>query len=220
MKTLTIRGITKQFIIEPGRIYSLNIENINYYHKLATALFIEDNETFILFKDTSILDFIKETLFINDLYTCSPNNKKILNALYKKIKENPPASINDDELVIINNSIIEILKKIELDIDLDVDYETEIELTSLLTLYKFCFKEDYESNIQKLITFIKANLEIRKISLIISLNILPLFNENDIKLLSKELELLGIALININLSSKSKTNTVEYTTIDDDLCEF
>ncbi len=220
MKMLTIRGIEKQFILNPGQLYNINIENINYYNKLVKSLFISDTEMFIYYSNNDCIDFNKETLFINDLYTASPNNKKLLNALYKKINSNLPLSISNDDLVKINNSILEIMGKIELDINLDVEYDTELELISLLSLYNFSFKEDCNSNISKLITYIKANLEIKNISLIISLNLLPLFNSNELELLKKELELLGLSLININLCSNEKNNLVEYITIDNDLCQF
>lgn len=213
MKVLTIRGIEKQFIITPGHLYNINIENAKYYNSLVKSLFIEDTETFIYSINNDCIDYNKETLFINDIYTASSNSKKILNSLYKKINLNPPSSICNDELIKINNAILEIMKKIEMDINLDVEYDTEIDLISLLSLYKFSFKDDYDSNVSKLITYIKANLEIRNISLIISLNLLSLFN-------SEELELLGLCLININLCVKEKNNLVEYITIDSDLCQF
>lgn len=220
MKLLTIRGIEKQFIINPGHLYNINIENASYYNSLVKSLFIEDTEMFIYSNNNNGIDYNKETLFINDLYTTSTNNKKILNSLYKRINSNPPSSICNDELIRINNAILEIMKKIEIDINLDVEYDTEIDLISLLSLYKFSFKDDYDSNVTKFITYIKANLEVKNFSLIISLNLLSLFNNEELELLKKEFELLGLCLININLCIKEKNNLVEYITIDSDFCQF
>lgn len=220
MKLLTIRGIEKQFIINPGHLYNINIENASYYNSLVKSLFIEDTEMFIYSNNNNCIDYNKETLFINDLYTTSTNNKKILNSLYKRINSNPPSSICNDELIRINNAILEIMKKIEIDINLDVEYDTEIDLISLLSLYKFSFKDDYDSNVTKFITYIKANLEVKNFSLIISLNLLSLFNNEELELLKKEFELLGLCLININLCIKEKNNLVEYITIDSDFCQF
>lgn len=220
MRQLTIRGIDKKFILEPGKIYNINIENINYYHYLVLSLFNEDIETFIYSNDLKLIDFNKESLFISDLYSCSINSKKILNSLYKRIIESLPSSIKEEELIDINSSILEILKKIELDLDVPIDYETDLDLSSIFSLYKLSFKEDYNSNIEKLITFIKANIEIKKVYLVITLNTLPLFNENEQNLLKKELELMGVSLVNINLCVRNKTLSVEYITIDNDLCQF
>ena len=138
----------------------------------------------------------------------------------EEIIESLPSSIKEEELININSSILEILKKIELDLDVPIDYETDLDLSSIFSLYKLSFKEDYNSNIKKLITFIKANLEIKKVYLVITLNTLPLFNENEQNLLKKELELMGVSLVNINLCVRNKTLSVEYITIDNDLCQF
>lgn len=219
MNFLVIRGIDKKFIVDNGIIHNIDIENSVFYHKLVSDLYCENTETFLYFKDTECIDYSKEVLFINDIYTANPNSRKILNSLYKKIKDNLTHSLQN-EIIIINEHIIELLKKVELDVNLDVEFDTDLDLVTLLSAYNFTFKESTETILKKTITYIKANQEIKKFSLIITLNLLPLLNDSELLLLKKELDFLGVCVININLCSKINKQLVNNITIDDELCVF
>lgn len=219
MNYLTIRGIDKKFTISNGNIYNIDIENSTFYNKLVSDLYYENTETFVFLKNMDIIDYNKETLFLNDIYTLSPNSKKILNSLYKKLQDNFNQKTKE-ELILINQYILEILKKIEMEINVSVDYLSELDLSTLLTMYKFMFKENNDCILDRIVTFIKANQEIKNFSLIISLNLLPLLNDDELILLKKELELLGLSIININLRVKTNKKIVDNITIDDDLCVF
>ena len=58
------------------------------------------------------------------------------------------------------------------------------------------------------------------LSFVVSFNIIQLLNSEEIYLLQKELELLNLSLINFNFVGKNINKIVNYTTIDDDLCEY
>lgn len=220
MKHLKIKGIEKEFHIENGNVYDIQIESNTFYHQLVLELINEDSDMFSLSENFNPLDFQKECLFISDILTISPNNKKILNALYKRIQEKFLTNENKELLLNINEKFLSLLEQISLDVNLETDYLTDISINDILSLYKFSFKEGEEDFLNKIITYIKANQEIKKLSTIITLNFLPLLKENDILLLQKELELLNLTMINFNIRVKHQIKGIEYLTIDMDLCEF
>lgn len=220
MKRLKIKGIEKEFHIESGNVYDIQIESIIFYHQLVLGLINEDSDMFSLSENFNPLDFQKECLFISDILTISPNNKKILNALYKRIQEKFLTNENKELLLNINEKFLSLLEQISLDVNLETDYLTDISINDVLSLYKFSFKEGEEDFLNKIITYIKANQEIKKLSTIITLNFLPLLKENEILLLQKELELLNLTMINFNIRVKHQIKGIEYLTIDMDLCEF
>lgn len=220
MKHLKIKGIEKEFHIENGNVYDIQIESNTFYHQLVLGLINEDSDMFSLSENFNPLDFQKECLFISDILTISPNNKKILNALYKRIQEKFLTNENKELLLNINEKFLSLLEQISLDVNLETDYLTDISINDILSLYKFSFKEGEEDFLNKIITYIKANQEIKKLSTIITLNFLPLLKENDILLLQKELELLNLTMINFNIRVKHQIKGIEYLTIDMDLCEF
>ncbi len=220
MKRLKIKGIEKEFHIESGNVYDIQIESNTFYHQLVLGLINEDSDMFSLSENFNSLDFQKECLFISDILTISPNNKKILNALYKRIQEKFLTNENKNLLLNINEKFLSLLEQISLDVNLETDYLTDISINDVLSLYKFSFKEGEEDFLNKIITYIKANQEIKKLSTIITLNFLPLLKENEILLLQKELELLNLTMINFNIRVKHQIKGIEYLTIDMDLCEF
>lgn len=217
---LKIKNIEKDFQIEPGNIYNLNIENQKFYYNLLGKLYDFDEDTFIYSKDYEIKNLSKSCLIIDNIFNLDVNNKKILNALYKRISSELIDKSDKDEIEKINSTIISLLNKISLDLNLSVDYYTDLDVIKILNLYNFCFKMDQSTPLEKFVTYIKANLEINKYKFIISTNILPMFSKNDIELLSNELKYLGLTLINITLIQQKYENLVDSLTIDNDLCEF
>lgn len=217
---LKIKNIEKDFQIEPGNIYNLNIENQKFYYNLLDKLYDFDEDTFIYSKDYEIKNLSKSCLIIDNIFNLDANNKKILNSLYKRISSELIDKSDKDEIEKINSTIISLLNKISLDLNLNVDYYTDLDVIKILNLYNFCFKMDQSTPLEKFVTYIKANLEINKYKFIISTNILPLFSKSDIELLSNELKYLGLTLINITLIQQKYENLVDSLTIDNDLCEF
>ena len=217
---LKIKHIEKDFLIEAGNIYNINIENPEFYYELLNNLYTFDEDTFIYSKDFEIKNLSKICLIIDNIFNLDPNNKKILNSLYKRIS-NEIINKNDQETITkINNNIISLLNKISLELNLSVDYYTDLDVIKILNLYDFCFKTDQSTSLEKFITYIKANLETNKYKLIISTNILPMFSKNDIENLSNELKYLDLTLLNITLIQPKYENLVDSLTIDNDLCEF
>lgn len=220
MKILTIHGIEKEFIIDNGLIYCINIENRNFYLSILDSFMNADSTKIFYAENNELLDLNKKMLIITDLYNISPNNKKILNNLYKRISEKMINQKINDFIQNTNQQMISILEEISLNLNLSIDYELDLDITKILNLYKFCFKENSSTIIDRIITYVKANVEIMNLSFVVSFNIIQLLNSEEIYLLQKELELLNLSLINFNFVGKNINKIVNYTTIDDDLCEY
>ena len=101
-----------------------------------------------------------------------------------------------------------------------MQYLLELDITKILSLYRFEFSLSNGTLIERLLSYIKAHIEIMDLKFIITFNILPLIPDIDFELFQHELEILGLCLININFVNKFKSKGVEYLTIDKDLCEF
>ncbi len=220
MKILRIKGIEKEFNIDSGKIYCINIENRIYYLKLLNSFVNNDCDTIFYSEDSKSVEFYKKSICITDIFNINPNSKKIINSLYKRINDEIIDQKTKEEIQIINKNIIDIIENISLNLNLSVEYELDLDISKILTLYKFSFKENQEDLKTKIITFIKANMEISNISFVVMFNILQLLNDSDLELVQKELELLNIAIININFIGKNRRDSIDYLTIDDDLCEF
>lgn len=219
MKRIKIKGIEKEFEIISGNIYDVHIENVPFYHQLFSAFLLEDSETIHLSDNYLLLDNMDEILLISDVFSLNPNNKKILNALYKKI-QNECSSEYQEFLQRKNEEFLDLLNQIAMDRNMSMDYDAELSLTDILSLYHFSFRTENENYFDRLINYIKANLEIKNIQILVSFNLLPLLTEEEIILLKKEIEFLGITILNFNISINRSAKDIEHLTIDKDLCEF
>ncbi len=220
MKLLKIKNIKKDFIIEAGKIYSINIENARFYYSLIASLLEQNDDFFIFSENYEVQRLNKNILVIDNLFNINPNNKKIINALYKRISSKILTSEDKECIQQINSNILDLLQKISLDLNIDISYSNELDIANLLSIYNFCFKTECNNIIEAITTYIRANLEISNFSCVFSIGLISLLNNNEIELLSKELEYLGLTLININFIQKEKDKLIDLTTIDDDLCEF
>lgn len=220
MNILRVKGIEKDFLIEPGKIYCINIENRLYYLNLLNSFVNSNTDNIFYSEDNKSIDFYKKSICITDIFNINPNSKKIINSLYKRINDEIIDQSFKESIQIINKSIIEMLENISLNLNLSVEYELDLDISKILSLYKFTFKEDQEDLKTKIITYIKANMEICNISFVVMFNILQLLDDSDLELVQKELELLNISIININFVGKIRRNSIDYLTVDDDLCEF
>ena len=220
MKTLKIKSIDSLINIEAGNIENIIIENSKLYFSIVNSIIIDDNDYLIYSIDNDNKDLEKYSLLITTPFDLNPNNKKILTALYKKIdKEKHILKINE-ELEIINYKIIKTLETISLDLNQNMNFNTELDLVKLLSLYDFSFEDDCEEDLlNKLVFYIKANLEIKNIDIVFCIDILRFLSQEEMEKLKRELELLNICLINISFSSRV-SSIKKSIVIDEDYCEF
>lgn len=220
MNTVKIRGLEKNFVLEPGKIYNINIENRFYYQSFMRALMEEDSEFFLYFENGKEVPFMKRSLVINDLFNIDPNNKKTLTSLYKRINETVLQNTDAEDIQRINGSMLELLQKISFEMNMEMEYETDLDITKILSLYKFSFKRQSNNLLESVVTYIKANMEIMNLKILFMIHILPLLKEQDMELFQKELEFLNLTVIHIQPIFDINRTFVENITIDNDFCEF
>ncbi len=220
MKLLRIKNIETQFLIENGNIYNLNIEDSNTYIKIVDACIDNNNDYLLYYDDFELKDFEKNSLFIGDIFTIDSNSKKSILTLHKNISEKVVSIEDKTRLEEINIKIQELLQNISNKLDVSTTFEDELDFNKILGLYKFSFLEDNSDVFLKFVNYIKSNYEIKNFKFIISINVLSLFSNSQISLLHKELEYMGLSLININFIKKLTDENVFNITIDKDLCEY
>ena len=140
--------------------------------------------------------------------------------MHKNISEKVVSIEDKTHLEEINIKIQELLQNISNKLDVSTTFEDELDFNKILGLYKFSFLEDNSDVFLKFVNYIKSNYEIKNFKFIISINVLSLFSNSQISLLHKELEYMGLSLININFIKKLTDENVFNITIDKDLCEY
>lgn len=220
MNTLKIKGIDSIIKIEPGNIENIIIENPKLYFKIINSIIFDDNDYLVYTIRNDLKDLEKYSLLITTPFDLNPNSKKILTALYKKIDKEKHILKISEELEEINCKIVKILEAISLDLNQNMNFNLELELVKLLSLYDFSFEENSEDDLlNKLIFYIKANLEIKNIDIVFCIDILKFFSCEEVTILKRELALLNVSLIDISFSSRADS-IKKSIVIDEDYCEF
>lgn len=218
MMTIKISHYKKIFNIVSGNVYELVIENPREYYTLGKQIIDLDENSIILY-DGEIKDNEKNICCVENLFNIDPNSKKNLTATYKKLS----VCCNTDEIhrIVsdINTKTFELFDLISQEFDSSITYETDVQLIDLLSLYVFKYNLNTDSFVDNFVSFVKASLQNVNIKVLFTFNLFDFIDENDYKLLKKELSLMDLTLINI-CSKKSFIVVDDRIIIDKDLCEI
>lgn len=218
MMTLKIRGIEQQIIIKPGSSCEIVIENPSEFFNISKTLFEMDEDEMVLY-DIRQYDNKKYILVIQNLFDLNPNNKKILSANYQYAYNMTRNTTIPDQLIEINSLILSILDEVATNFNNQVTYNEQITLNQLLEAYEFKFDFEESNFISTFISYIKALSLVNNYKVVVTFNIQDFLNDENFKLLVKELGYIDITLINI-CSQKSKLSYDKTIIIDKDLCEI
>ena len=215
---LKFRGINYSFEYCGGDISFLVIESREFYWKLLNSL-NELNEDNIFLIDDKKIDLKNAILFFDRLFDLDTNSKKILSLTYQDINK---MYLNDSikvKISVANEILLGILDKLALDVDFKARYESDLTLNDVLNLYKFRYEIESKSFIEMFLQYIKSLMVVMKYKYVVTLNLLDFIDKNNLDLLSNELKILGLDLIDISRHSY-KLEKYKEILIDNDLCEM
>ncbi|MCM1260398.1 MAG: type II-A CRISPR-associated protein Csn2 [Prevotella sp.] len=213
MKKIFIKPLNK--LIELNKpIIQLTFDDVIIYRNFIFLL-----EEYIIYSiDDVVKDFDKHILRIMNPFHLELNDKKILNSLYKRISN----TLNENQrqkISFIETEILNILEEISLDSEIKITYENNFSIINLLNIFRVSICEaKCEDYLESLITYIKVNLEINNFNVIISNGITKILSNQELNLLEKELGLLSIHIIDLELVSKVEKGVD--LMIDSDWCSF
>jgi CRISPR type II-A-associated protein Csn2 len=189
----------------------IQLENSWYYRNIVFNL----DQFIILSIDNKEVNIDKECLIIYNPYQINLKEKKLVNALYKKIE----TSLNEEKrmmLMDIESKSIELLESISDDLNVGIDYNDNIDISKLLSSFDLSFKEPDTTNyLEVLISYFKINIELFKTKFIITYGLSFLLSNEETATLEHELSILGINLIDFCFI---KNNLNQSLIIDDDWC--
>lgn len=222
MISLKIKGIEKLFDAIPGSIHNLVIENPSFFYDVVRAFFLEDDETIIVSKDADIIPLEKNVLFIKNLFDLDPNSKKILGIIYKQANTTYLNDSRKQQVAKIQDEIMELLDEISLDFNYPMTFDRAFGIDKIMQASSFSFSPTEQTDFfESFIAYLKAIQEISKAKFIVCIDIFSFLDPKKNELLSKELGLLGLSLLNLSsFNRKIENNIEEITIIDSDYCEI
>lgn len=212
MKKIFIKSLN-QLIEFDLPFKKLKFNSKNNYRQLAFNI----NDEIVFSINNEIFDISKFGLIIQNPFCISLNEKKLLNSLYKELEE----KITNSSIVKLNEiekESFEMLNNLLNDVDYPFEYEEKLNISKLLLSFDVKFPEiDYSNYLNLVCDYFKLYSMYCKTKIIISFGLLSLINDDEIKLLEKELLYNDLVLLDVSYCGEElrKENDLN---IDNDWC--
>lgn len=201
----------KVFFVQANYLYEFENTNINIirfnnpkeYREFSQNVF----ENIVFSINNNVVDLNKYGMIIYNPFELNINDKKIQNLVYKKLEK----YIEDDERMIISKIEQESLKlfeKLSLNIDVSIDYNDSIDITKLFGSFDIKISDDNMSFLEKIVQYVKLNVELFNIKIIISFGLLSLLEQQEIDLLNIELLQYGVVLVDAQYNINENDNSL------------
>ena len=204
---------------ENQNCFILTIENSKLFYDFCKDIFIQYNgET----GDTIIFDDEKFTMEKNsilfyDYFNIENNTTKIINLINKTITSELNNGDYIKEISEINSLIVKLNQKLIEEIDLPIIYSDDFSIEKFVKLSNYSVAKNNKI-LEDILTSIEILINIKKVKLIIFINIFSILSEDEIYDLIKDLKYKDIKILFVNSYEKYKILDVEKIIIDDDLC--
>ena len=145
------------------------------------------------------------------------NNKKNINALLKIIKSDNKEFIQN--YVNKTNENLEMIAK-TLNLESEIPFETDIDFIDddLLKMLNIHIKQETNSLVELIFSYIKTTFELRKIKIFIFANLIDYLEDEEISLLLKNCVFLGVIIIDIESKNIKNSNFQFNFILDKSLC--
>lgn len=209
-----------EFPVQDGRVNVVCIENRQCFSNLLCDLWQQVNglngETII--SDVNYnMKFNKDIELIFNPFALDCNDKKIISALYKEIKETAEDMLQDHTMIIKTHIIDYLDDLLEKNI-YSTTFDTDFDIIGFLKLFDVRIEHSYDTLVDLLICYIKLKNRLCNIRYYIFVNLKQYLSDEDLAYLYEAAEYENINLILLEDSQRgiiSRENTI---IIDNDLC--
>lgn len=222
---LVCEEINYFFEIQENKIPVYIIENPKFFLHLLLSLKeeIEENKKgiFSLFEKEKEVELSKNILFISDLLHIDFHNKKIISAIFHKLKEDTLKEEVYSERLEVEGSLKTFLNKIIDSFYYPLEIEDSIEYEDLFKLFHVRIKEDYDTYLEKIMDYLTLSYELGLMKCVIFMNLKTILSEEECRRLYKQCFYQKIPIILFeNREYGYIIEEEEKIIIDFDLCEI
>lgn len=210
MKKVFIKPINNLIELDKSIIQIIFDNNLDFRNFINN---IDDN--IIYSENDDIYEISKKITIISDIYCFNINDKKNLTYLYKNIIN----SLDNDlkqRLLNVNVDLINIISSINETSEYTIDFEDDFDITKIFNLYQVKFNIEDLNYLELLVKYIEIISKVNKTTTFFSFSLLRILSNDEIELLTKELSLINVNLIDFDFNNTKKE--IKYYEIDEDWC--
>ena len=157
---------------------------------------------------------------ITDYVSFSPNDKKIITALHKKLQAEFNEEVLSETLADAIRNIMKLLDGIIIDSDFDLVYDESIELSDLFKICNLRINQDYTTLLEKIISYIDVKTALQRLKILFLVDAGGYFTKKDLDELSKHCRYKKVNLMFLESTIRKNIPKETARIIDADLCEF
>lgn len=200
---IIFKYLENDIIISNDNVFAIEVENKNYFHRIVSDFndigLGNVSENICCYESNKEVNISGKLYVLIDFFNIEFESKKLLNALYKSIKNN----IKDDCVVRIKNYYNKIKNIVEdslLDYDIALNINEEPELENILKLLKVSISKK-ESLLENLFLLIDLENNLNINNILIFVNLKQLLSKTELEELYKYSLLNEINVIMIDSQS-------------------
>lgn len=219
------KDITNPIVIDENKINVLVLENKNFFINKINELINQingDYGDYILFDlNNEELSISKNCNILTDLFCLDFDSKKIKIAIFNELKNISNSEVFYIKIRELEKNIRDLIFEIMYESDFELELDEDFDVTKLLKIYDISISKNYNTLIEKFITYIDVLTDVLKIKVIFCVNLLNLFDEIDRIEIYKYLLLKKKKVVFIeNYYESYNLEYEEKYIIDKDMCEI
>lgn len=171
----------------------------------------------VLSERDSILSLSKTALIISDYFLLDINNRQIQGRLFQQMKEAGNEWMMGKEE--FTGYGVNLLENILSDMGFDqVAYDLELDWTDIFKLFRVRVEEDYNTLLEKLISYLRICAELLRIRLLLFVNLKSYLSGEELEELYRMAGYLKIQLLLVESHEREMLPAEQYYIIDSDKC--
>jgi CRISPR-associated protein, csn2 family len=177
------KDITNPIVIDENKINILVLENKNFFINKINELINQingDYGDYILFDlNNEELSISKNCDILTDLFCLDFDSKKIKSAIFNELKNISNSEVFYIKIRELEKNIRDLILEIMYESDFELELEENFDAAKFLKIYDISISKNYNTLIEKFITYIDVLTDVLKIKVIFCVNLLNLFDEID-----------------------------------------
>ena len=179
-----------------SNITHLSFKNREEYVDFYNALLNKDSDNIFITINDKKIDLVKESFFLESMFSFNVNEKGNLKILYK----NAELSLTDkesEEFSRINEQISNFLNGLYPENKLETIFSESIELADLLNTFKYRYSDECYGLVDRFCCILKMISMVGKVEIVFSNDLLKIFNDDELAIITEELNHLHLFIIDI-----------------------
>lgn len=200
----------------------LVVENVNKMYEYCNDFFMQqrgEEGNFIVIDGEKELSFKKNGVVVFDLFNLSLQDKKITNGLFSLLRRLADEKYTAEQWE-IRCKMVALTERLGVECDYPIEFEEDFLFVDLFRSMKVQLKEDYNSLLEKVTSYIDALCAFTDVKLLVIVGLSAFLSQESFALFAEHVAYSALSVLLIEKNQFPFPTDKKTLIIDDDLCEI